>query len=99
MILAEPNNIIGLSQRQGESILYSIDVSKLLDQKELISSVESGHSIVKSARSRKGKMLEVRIEHANDLGTANFIDCTVNLTFYTNLSNKRIVTLKVRIIR
>lgn len=86
---------VSISQRAGESILYTVDVSSLLSSKELVS--EASCTETSSCRSRKGKYVELRISKHMRNSTAQYEDYTCNIVLTTSENNIRLVPLKVRI--
>lgn len=94
-----PNNPkpIEIVQRVGESILYTLNATDILDKLELISKVECPEA--ESARPRKGKAIEMRIYKPEINKTAAQEDFVTKITCQTSLGNVRVIPIKIRILR
>ena len=102
MILVKPagQTLVRVEKRAVESIVYLLDCTELLDKNELITSVEAPPSQadiqLSGARSRLGRRIEVRIENP-PLTTAQYLDYTIPMVFYTTAGNKKVAVFLVRV--
>lgn len=90
-----------VDKRAVESIVYSVDISELLQPNELASTVESIDSKLETAdlKIKHGKTVEVRVpaKNVDTPGSPAFQDYTINVLVSTSLSNVRAVVFSIRV--
>lgn len=81
-----------------ESIVYTLDLSEILIQNELISGISSITTdlVVEDKKVKMGKNVLIRIG-PSDIGTSSYTDYPVVVVVETSDSNKKVATFSVRV--
>lgn len=83
-----------------ESIVYTLDLTEVLVQNELISSISSVTTdlFVEDSKVKMGRNVLVRIG-PNNIGTSTYTDYPVVIVVETSDNNKKVATFTVRVYR
>lgn len=83
-----------------DSIVYTLDCTKLLDTNELILSVvpkpTTTNVVLSDIRTRRGNSIEVRVSNT-PLSTEAYIDIPITILFTTTSTSTRSAVFKVRV--
>lgn len=83
----------------GESVIYTLDCTKIINPGALVVSATGVNTTTYSLsdiRTRKGKSIEVRVTNP-PLDTEAYIDITIPISFTTSDRDTRIATFSVRV--
>lgn len=81
-----------------ESIVYTLDMSEVLIQNELISTIDliTTNLVVEDKRVKMGKNLLIRVG-PNDIGTSTYADYPVSVLVVTTDGNRKVAQFIVRV--
>lgn len=87
-----------IDKRAIESILYSIDLTELLQQGELAIGVEPSQNTLDLTdfKIRLGKTIEVRVPPSTT-NTSQYLDYTISILFKTSIDNIRSAVFQLRV--
>lgn len=87
-----------IEKRALESIVYSVDLTELLSNNELATSVVevAGKLNITDIKIKHGKSVEVRIP-SSDVTTSQYVDHVITVLFSTNMNNTRAAVFNVRV--
>ncbi len=85
-----------VEKRAEETVQYTLDVSKLLDERELVTGIESITPNVERCRPRKGRTIEIYIPPDTSVGAANFTEHKVTVLFKTTTDSIKSAVFSVK---
>lgn len=88
------------SQGSAENIEYAVDISQLLNDKEMATKIieAKGDANILDTKIRFGKFIDVRVGPI-EIGTTPYTDYLISVVFETDQANIRVANISVRIYR